>query len=564
MELRAYQQDALDSVWSYWGNGGGNPLVDMATGLGKSVVIGKLTRDICETYPEMRILALVHVKELVEQNFLALHKLWPQAPAGIYSAGLGRRDRHHRITFGTVQSLYRQDGYSLGPRHLVIVDEAHLIPGSGDGMYRTLIDKLRDRVPDMRVCGFTATPFRMGEGRLDQGEDRLFDEIVYTYGVGDGIADKWLSPLVSKGGRTEIDVSAVAKRGGEFIPGALEAAADQDEITKAAIGECLTLGADRRSWLVFCAGVKHAYRVRDALRLAGISAETITGETPSAERARHIADFKAGRIRALTNANVLTTGFDAPGVDLLVMLRPTLSTGLYIQMVGRGTRLAPGKANCLVLDFAGNVRRHGPVDMIEPPGRKGGKGVAAATVDEVRAKICPDCQSYVALNTRTCSYCGHEWPFVVTPKHEREADTIPILSGAPKLSMIDDVPVTSWSARRHEKLGSPDSVCVTYFAGLQSYREWMAFEHLGFPRQKASKFWFQHGGLDPVPQTVSEALNRWDELDQPALIQTRKNGKWFDIVGRKFGPKGSTPPAIVERSEPRVEALACLDDEIPF
>jgi DNA repair protein RadD len=194
---------------------------------------------------------------------------------------------------------------------------------------------------------------------------------------------------------------------------------------------------------------------------------------------------RPGASAALTNANVLTTGFDAPAVDLLVMLRPTLSTGLYIQMVGRGTRLAEGKANCMVLDFAGNVRRHGPVDMIEPPGRKGGKATTKADVDEVRAKICPECQSYVALNTRTCPYCGHEWPFEVKPKHEREADTTPILSGP---QALDD------RRRSGDQLdgragmrssGRPTASASPTTPGLMSYREWLAFEHAGYPRQKA-------------------------------------------------------------------------------
>lgn len=534
IELRPYQQESIEAVWDYWKAGGGNPLVDLATGLGKSVVIAKLTRDLLTAYPDMRVLMLVHVKELVAQNFQALLRLWPDAPAGIYSAGLGRREAHHRITFASIQSVYRK-ARELGPRDLVLIDEAHLVPVGGDGMYRNLIEALRDMRPDMRVAGFSATPYRMDSGRLDTGSDRLFDEVVYSYGVGPGIDDGWLSPLISKGGATEIDVSGVGKRGGEFIAGALEAAANQDDITRAAVTEMQRYGADRRSWLVFCTGVKHAYAVRQALREAGVVAETVTGDTPQGERDNIIRAFRDGRIRALTNANVLTTGFDAPSVDMIAMLRPTLSTGLYVQMIGRGTRKAEGKDNCLVLDFAGVVRRHGPVDTVEIAPKKGGAGDAKVTADTVRAKECPNCAGLAALNARICKDCGHEWPMKAEPKHEKVADDAPILSSqAQRMLNVDDQPVLSWSAVRHTKPGAPDSMRVSYLAGLMAYPEWVCFEHTGFAAQKAERWWRQHGGAAPVPRTVTDGLARFAELRKPEVIQTRRNGRWFDIIGRRF------------------------------
>ena len=217
----------------------------------------------------------------------------------------------------------------------------------------------------MRVAGFSATPFRLDTGRLDEGEGKIFDDVVFDYGLGQGIRDGWLSPLTSKAAKVEINVNNVDRRGGEFIAGELERAADDDATVSAACDEIMARGGDRRSWLVFCCGVAHAHHVGQALRARGVSCRVVTGETPSAERADSIAMFKAGIIRCLVNVNVLTTGFDAPRIDLLAMLRPTLSTGLYVQMVGRGTRKAEGKTNCLILDFAGNVRRHGPVDSVD-------------------------------------------------------------------------------------------------------------------------------------------------------------------------------------------------------
>src|SRR5262249_45525244 len=189
----------------------------------------------------------------------------------------------------------------------------------------------------------------------------------------------------------------------EFIAGQLQAAVDRESITDTAVDEILAYGEGRRSWLVFCSGVEHATHVAAALRGRGVSCATIFGDTPPAERDRTIAAFKRGEIRALASMGVLTTGFNAPSVDLIAMLRPTKSVGLYVQMVGRGTRLAPGKQNCLVLDFAGNVARHGPVDAVKPARSAEGDGPPPS-------KVCPDCDSIVAAAARQCPDCGHQFP----------------------------------------------------------------------------------------------------------------------------------------------------------
>ena len=198
-ELRPYQQAALTALEDYWRDGGGNPLVVMATATGKSVIIARLIRDVSQRYPALRVLVVTHTLELVKQDVDHLLALWPDAPLGINSAGIGQREWDAPIIFAGVQSVWRNAG-RLGPRHLVLIDEAHLVPHDGDGMYRSLIAELRALVPpgDMRVAGFSATPFRLDSGRLDQGEGKIFDDVVFDYGIGQGIRDGWLSPLTSK------------------------------------------------------------------------------------------------------------------------------------------------------------------------------------------------------------------------------------------------------------------------------------------------------------------------------------------------------------------------------
>ena len=546
--LRPYQRAAIDAILDYWAKGGANPLIDMATGVGKSVVLASLIKELLEQFPQLRIVVLVHVKELVAQDAKALMRLWPQADIGINSAGLGRRDRRNQILFASIQSIYRDTAQTIGPRDLILIDEAHLVPKSGFGMYRTFIEAMQEDVPDLRVGGTSATCFRMGEGRLDEGNDRLFSEVVYTYGIGEAIQDGYLSPLSSPATATKIDVSDVAKRGGEFVAGALEAAVDKDWITRAATDEIIASGHNRKSWLLFCSGVQHALHMRDEVRSRGITCETVTGETPNGERDRIVKAFAEGRIRCLTNANVLTTGFDVPGVDLIGMLRPTLSTGLYLQICGRGTRpvyppgfvpdatdaagrrlaIASGpKPDCLVLDFAGNVRRHGPVDAINPRG-SGFKAEVAVKEDSVRAKECPGCKEQVALNTRVCQHCGHEWPRDETPKHDARADAErPIMSTGAVSNWLE---VSETRFFRHAKIGSPTSMRVEYTCGLGvPYRQWVCFEHDGFARQKAESWW-RRMGMGPCPKTVAEAIERQNEIMPAAEIQVRPSGQYFEVV----------------------------------
>lgn len=573
IQPRAYQIETVQALLDYWRDGGGNPLVDLATGTGKSICIAGLIDEVLTDFPDLRVLSLVHTRELVLQNVKAFFRVRPGAEVGINCNGLNRRDRRQQILFGSIQSLQREDGFSLGPRDLVLIDEAHLLPKKGEGMYRSLIERLRERVPDLRVAGFTATPYRLDSGRLDDGDGRIFDRIVYTYGIGDAVADGWLAPLVSKATLTGMDVSGVTRRGGDFVEADLQRAVDREDVTEGACDEIVAMGEGRRAWIAFCAGVDHAFHVRDALRRRGISCETVTGETPSGERDRTIAQFREGRIRCLTNAMVLTTGFDVPDVDLIAMLRPTLSTGLYIQICGRGTRpvypdsfdpnaatveervaavAASDKPNCLVLDFAGNVMRHGPVDAITPPSAPGQRGKAKATEgavrpDTVRGKVCPSCSTIAALDTYVCTAlgCGHEWDRP-KPQHEASADAQhAVMMGQRAAAPPPKDPwlkVTDLNFARHTKRtdpSAPPTLRVDYVCGLICHSEWVCFEHDGVARTKAEKWWRDMRGRQPAPATVDEALARCldGEVARPSDVVTKQDGKFTRVVGRRFAPE---------------------------
>jgi DNA repair protein RadD len=394
-------------------------------------------------------------------------------------------------------------------------------------MYRRFLRDLSEINPYLKIAGLTATPYRLDSGMLHEGPEALFDAIAYDVSVRDLIDQGYLCKLVSKKTATQLDVTGVGTRGGEFIPGQLEAAVDLHEITAAAVREIVKLGVDRKFWLIYGAGIDHCRHKDQEIRAHGIEAQCIFGETHKDERADLIARFKVGDLRCLCSMGVLTTGFNAPNVDLLAMLRPTKSTGLYVQIVGRATRVAPGKDDALILDFAGNVRRHGPIDAVVPKEKGEGDG-------EAPTKVCPECSSYVPVGALTCPDCGYEFvPLVRNPPLLAPvADTLPILSDH-RPQWVD---VTAVTYARHQKLDKPDSLCVTYHAGLVSYREWICLEHPGFARDKACKWWIRRAPGMPVPASITAALEIAPYvLARPTEIAVRRNGKYFDIVGAKFG-----------------------------
>lgn len=522
LNLRPYQDGAIAGIYQYFEKETGNPLVIIPTAGGKSLVMASFIEGVLKAHPDQRILIVTHVRELIEQNYLELVKLWPDAPAGIYSAGLKQRDIAARILFAGIQSIHKRV-YDVQQCDLVLIDEAHLIPRKSNTMYRRFLEGLKRLNPLLKVIGLTATPYRLDSGLLHQGKDALFTDIAFEVSVRELIDGGYLSPLISKRMATQLDLTGVGTRGGEFIARDLERAVDQDSITQGAVEEILAYGEQRRSWLVFCSGVDHAFHVRDALRARGVACDTIVGDTPSAEREALIEAFKQGRLRCLTNANVLTTGFNAPAVDLIAMLRPTQSAGLYVQIVGRGCRLADGKDNCLVLDFAGNIARHGPIDAIQPKRSKGEGG------GDAPIKCCPECQSLVHAALRICPDCGHLFP-APEPKIEAEASSLDILS----TSAPEWIPVDNIRYLRHAKPDRPPSLRVDYTSGLVVHSEWVCLEHTGYPRQKAADWWRQRAPGIPFPSSVQDALAFVHRFRRPAHIAVRPSGRFVEIVGARF------------------------------
>lgn len=530
MSLRPYQHAASQSVDAALAGSDNNPCLVLPTGSGKTHVIADLARRYIESWPSTRILVLAHVKELVLQNCTKLIESWPMAPVGIYSAGIGLR-QIAQITFASIQSVHKR-AHELGAIDLVFVDEAHRIPVKGEGMYRSLIAELKERTPHLRVVGFTATPYRLGAG-IVCGPDKILNRVCYDAKITDLIADGYLSPLTSKAGNARADLSAVHVRGGEYIKSELSEASTKDDLVNRAVIEALTLSAGRKARIWFAVDVEHAQAVSDALRHVGVVAPVVHAGTPKSDRDAFINDFKAGAYSDLININVLSEGFDAPHIDCVVMLRATKSAALYYQQVGRGLRLYPGKENCLVLDFAGNIEEHGPIDTIRVRDKR---ARGESLTEGAPTKACPECQEAVLIAVMVCPDCGYVWPESENPKHTDRASTRAVITEPP-----ETVQVTGVSYSEHIGRSGTPTLRVDYMAGLSRYSEWVCLEHSGYARAKAEAWWrwrAKRGSAAPdVPETVDKALEYIGvyRLREPLELQVDLNGKHPEIVRYQWG-----------------------------
>lgn len=530
IQLRNYQADAIDALYAWFEKNPGNPLVVIPTGGGKSVIQAAFIERAFQDDPACRVLCITHVKELIAQNWQRMRQIWPSAPAGVYSASLGRRDTRHPILFAGVHSIYKIVG-KMDAFDLVIVDEAHLIPSSGEGMYRQLLAEIKQRNPWMKVIGMTATPYRLSSGRLVDGD--IFDGIAFELPMQRLISEGALVEVISKGSMHRADLGAVHVKQGEFVEA--EAEASMMAVTEAALDEVCDLAADRRGWLVFCVTIRHAESVLESLLSRGISSAVITGKTPQAERDATIRSFQAGQIRSLVNVKVLTTGFDAPRVDCIVSLRPTLSAGLWVQICGRGMRPSPGKDNCLLLDYAGNIARHGPIDQIQGKLKKSSSGES----HEAPMKNCLQCSARLHAAIRTCPECGCIMP-EPEPEIFQQASALAVLSTQ---KSVKDLEINGVYYGHHLGKSGVPTLRVTYCAGtFTRVSEYICFEHSGYAKSKAA-IWWQRRCSDPVPETVDDALLLVHVLKEPSSMRVSFGGKYPDLIHVKFSDTNSLEAA---------------------
>ena len=342
MELRPYQKEAKEAVFEQWENGTRRTLLVLPTGCGKTIVFAKITED-CVSHGDW-VLILAHRGELLDQ---AADKI-------VKATGLGCATEKaeqsclgswFRITVGSVQSMMRETRLSRFPEdyfNTIIIDEAHHC--ISDSYQRVL-----KHFPDAKVLGVTATPDRGDMKNLGQ----VFESLAYEYTLPKAIKEGYLSPIKAVTIPLQVDLTGVGVQSGDFKAGDLGTALDPylESIAKEMEKYC----KDKKT-VVFLPLVKTSQKFRDILNDHGFQAAEVNGE--SQDRAVILEDYAKGKYNVLCNSMLLTEGWDCPDVDCIVVLRPTKVRSLYCQMVGRGTRLAPGKDHLLLLDFLWHTERH--------------------------------------------------------------------------------------------------------------------------------------------------------------------------------------------------------------
>lgn len=582
--LRWYQEQAVLAVWDFLRSEDEAPCVVLPTGSGKTRVIAELCRQVVEWGG--RALVLAHVKELLEQCASTLSTFVAPDIVGVYSAGLNERTTETPIVVAGIQSVAHRPE-ELGEYHLIIVDEAHLIPPDGSGRYRQFLEAEKTISPQARLVGLTATPFRLGSGwivkdRANEDEnsdkyDRLLDTIIYEVSVSDLIADGTLSLVVSKEAKRSPDFSGVHTTRGDFDEQEIEKVLTGKNVLEAACREIVEKTKERRKTIVFCNRVESARRCAKLLEEFDREHEAVVvdGATSANERAEIVRRFKSevgdsdlfgtvGKpLKYVCNCGVLTTGFDAPNVDCVALLRPTKSLALYQQMVGRGLRRAPEKADCLVLDFGGNVDRHGPIDLAIPE-------PTYNDVDKPWKKCC-ECGAIVRKEFMVCPLCGAEFPRPVyqdrrasdpNAKLRSQASDAAILSELVQEPIVDEYEVLDVEYSIHYKKnaspGDPPTMRVTYLHSEITHpvSEWLCPEHTGWARKRFERWWTSKSKVAP-PYSVETCVKyaRAGALAKPVTITTTtKPGKRFpDVKWTSFGPLPDFDPRNIKPVEDNFE-----------
>lgn len=566
MKLRYYQRDAIESLYTYFERNDGNPLIVMATGTGKSVVIAKFIEEAMTAWPSTRIINATHSRDLVSQNYAEFVNECPFADAGVYSAGLNRRDTHNAVLFAGIQSIYDKAD-QIGACDLLIIDEAQGVSEDDDTMWRKFISDMKLKNPYLKVIGLTATDYRMNSGLLTTGENAIFTDVVYEYGILRAIEDGYLCPIVPKTMGTAYDIESLPNRRGDYTESQLNAVFNIDEKTRAALDEVESYGADRKMWLIFAASTSHADAIHKELQARGYSGACVTDKTPPKERDKALSDAKSGKIRYLVNRYIFTVGSNIKSIDLIADFGRTLSAGLHVQKLGRGTRcigadihesIANGKINCLLLDFARNVDYHGPLDQIRGKDKTKGSGDAPV-------KVCPGkmpdnsvCGELLFAGIRKCYRCGHDFEMGSELDIRTNGGDSAVLSSQIEPEWHEVLSVSYAAHKKEDKKHATMKVTYSTIGGV--FREWVCFDHPpgGYAHKKAYKWFMDQFPRFAMPESVEAAIKcPWRK---PKAILTMPDGKFWRVIEYDFG-SGDHDEDIEKQQEKNILEN---DYEIPF
>lgn len=520
---RYYQEESVESALKSIQNKDSNPLIVLPTGSGKSLVISLIIQRFIKENPDKCILVVSHVKEILQQNYDELiESIDSEIDIGVYSAGIGRKDVE-QVTVVSVQSG-RNNPEVFKHVGLVIVDEAHLVSEWDAGTYRKFLSNF-----DANIIGLTATPYR-ASGYIHLSEEALFTEICCDYTSYENFnkltRDGFISKLYSKATDCKLEIpKGVATIAGDYSNNDLDILFDNERVTEEALKELKIIydSGVYKKILVFCINIKHSELVSDMMNDVGIKTSFVHSRMEG-DRSEEIDAFRNGELEALTNVNTLTTGLDIPDIDLIVMLRPTKSLSLYQQMVGRGLRVCKGKDHCLVLDFAGNVSRLGPINYVNIDQKgKPQKGGDAPT-KECPAKGCGCLNHPIA---KFCVACGYEFKFKVKITPESSGLSLT------KRQESKTLKVRSVTYNKHKKKGKPDSLRIDYMVGLRKYARWLSVESFSMYAANIARYeipkMIKDGEQIDGSFTVDNLIKQQNKFKDVDKIVVDVNDKWPKI-----------------------------------
>lgn len=500
MQLRPYQVQACSAVIDAL-RSGLNPVVQLPTGSGKSACIADVAGGIANNGGKVVVLA--HVQELLVQNEGAYRRFTNRTDNAVYSAGLNRTEIGG-VTFAGIQSVFRKPQL-FHDADLIIIDEAHTVPPDGEGlMYKTFLQAL----PSARRSGFTATPWRLGGGVI-YGDDRPFDVLAYQKSPLELVEEGYLSPLVGVDTAWQLDVKGISKTGGDFSMNAVQAKMDDHSWLDKAVSHAVTQLKDRKHIVVFAPTVDIARKAADQFRKHKFSCGVVSAE--SEDRDDTLTAWKAGELRVVSNVDILTTGFDFPALDAIVCLRPTESSGLWVQMLGRGMRIAEGKQDCLVLDYVGNLRRLGGVSTMETWWAESEKGDRVKASKQTSGKGVGRKVQNLALATLD-----------------------PMLES--KGGIMVDVLKVGYTIRPGKRAGKSLMLalyeCETQDGISMTATSYVCVEYDGGARWHAQQWFKRRGGSAPF--TARAAMIEAHSLPTPTRLKLRKNDGYINVEQEYF------------------------------
>ena len=401
LKLRDYQDQCVKDTMKSLIEIKGNPVIEMATGLGKSITIAGIVMECRLTWSAINVLVLCHRAKLVEQDaekFVALGMI-----PSIYCAELNRKEVG-QFTIGTILSV-ANNAQLFQDVHLVIVDEVQTINNEDEGVYRKFLSGL----PKAKIIGLSATPYRLKGGAV-YGKGRLFSHRCFKMGFAEGVKRGFLTPPINYDANWEDKYDDIRITAGDFNQKDINS-----HFTKIVDRSCVDLSnrmKNRHYVLVFACSIAHAEAIVTCLRSLGEQARVYHSEMGIIEDKMTITAFQNRQFKYLVSIDKLGVGFDAPFVDGLGIMRPTMSRGLAIQMLGRGSRLYPDKTNFLVADYAGNIVRHNLLnpDLYDVPYEEIKK---VRKTGDAPHKTCPNCQAILGTRVNVCD-CGYKFPPKIT------------------------------------------------------------------------------------------------------------------------------------------------------